>query len=217
MPMLKNAAFFKVVEDVENDAGGFKAIRSSKNVLAFTSPVFKQQFFGSLSANKNSGDSTQDKMEIVNIQGLTFSIFKDFIELIISSDANIIDTAEDFEYLFEMLRIADKYQVLDIVDLVKGRIATVEMTLANVVKAASIAENYQDLLNFEVVSRGVLKRCAAVLVEYCPTSVDLSNFILDNKDQEELVFRLIKKEFWNIFKCSCHENLFAIRDLFIDQ
>ena len=81
MPMFKNAPTFKVVEEgevsskegddalynveirVEDDPAGFKAIRTNKAILAFTSPVFKQQFYGDLSSSKNSGDSSKMKME----------------------------------------------------------------------------------------------------------------------------------------------------------
>ena len=216
MTMLKNAPTFKIVEvegisskeeddalynveiRVEDDAGGFKAIRTNKTILAFTSPVFKQQFFGSLRSRKNSGDSTQNKMEVVDIPDFTFNVVKDFIELITSSNVSIVDTSEDFGFLFEMLRISDLYQVLEVVDLVKGKIATVEITRADVVTAASISEMYKDLQNFEEVSEEVFGRCADVLHKTCPNTLDLSKFIWDNMDNEELIIRLLKKGLWNI-------------------
>ena len=221
MPMMKNAPFFKVVEEgevqteegdedlynveirVEDDAGGFKAIRTYKCNLALTSPVFKQHFYGGLSSNKkHCGDSTQDQMEVVNIKGFAFNIVKDFIELIISSNVSIVDTAEDFAYLFEMLRIADMYEVLDLVELVKGRIATVKITPAEAVKAASIAEKYKDLLNFEEVSEGVVGRCAVVLHDNCPNSMELTKSMSSSKDNQEVVGSLINKELWNNFQLS---------------
>ena len=215
--MLKGIALFKVVEEeeevsgkegdddlynvefrVQDDAGGFKAIRTNKAILAFTSPVFKQQFFGSLSSSKNSGDSTQDnKMEGVNIQGFTFNVFKDFIELISSRNVNIVNKSEDFDHLFEMLRLADMHQVLDLVDLVKARIAKVKITLADVVKAAIVSEKYKDLLNFEDVCEGLIRRCAGVVHDSCPAGLDLSRFISSNKDNVELVISLVHKEYWN--------------------
>ena len=218
MPMLKNTPFFKVVEEeegvssnkeddiysynvefrVQDDAGGFKAIRTYKNILALTSPVFKEQFFGVLSSSKNSGDSTQEnKMEVVNIQGVPFNVFKHFIELIGSGNVNIVDKSEDFDYLFEMLRLADMYQVLDVVDLVKARIAKVKITLADVVKAASVSEKYKDLLNFEDVCERLYRRCAGILHDGCPAGLDLIKFISLNKDNVELVNSLMYKEYWN--------------------
>ena len=192
MPMWKNAPAFKVVEEgevsskegddalynleirVEDDAGGFKAIRTFTNILAFTSPVFKQQFFRGLSSIKNSGDSAKIKMDIVNIQGFSFNIVKDFIELICTSNVSIVNSAKDFGYLFEILRISDMYQVLDLVDLVKGRIDEVKITLGSLVKTAGIAERYKDLLTFEEVSEGL------------------------NKNNQELVVSLMNKGLWNI-------------------
>ena len=217
MSMLKGIALFKVVEEeeeisgkegdddlynveftVQDEAGGFKAIRTYKTILAVTSPVFKRQFFGSLSSSKNSGDSTQDnKMEVVNIQGVPFNVFKDFIKLISSINVNIVDKSEDFDYLFEMLRLADMYQVLDVVDLVKARIAEVKITLADVVKAASVSEKYKDLLNFEDVCERLYRRCAGILHDGCPAGLDLIKFKSSNKDNVELVNSLEYKEYWN--------------------
>ena len=225
MPMFKNAPTFKVVEEGEvssgegddalynveirvvDDAGGFKAIRTIDYILALTSPVFKQQFFGSLTLSANCGDSTKKKMEVVNILGFSFNIVKDFIELICTSNASIVDLANDFGYLFAMLRIGDMYQVLDVVDLVKGRIATVKITPADAVKAASIAENYKDLLNFEDVSEEVLGRCAAVLVEQC-SAEDLCKFIFSNKGTSRAVVSLMNKGLWNILSFLKLINLF---------
>ena len=52
----------------DDAAGGFKAIRTFDYMLAHTSPVFKQQFYGGLSSSKkHCGDSTQDKMDVGNI------------------------------------------------------------------------------------------------------------------------------------------------------
>ena len=66
----------------DDAAGGFKAIRTFDYMLAHTSPVFKQQFYGGLRASMNCGDSSQDKMEVVDIPDFTFNVVKDFIELI---------------------------------------------------------------------------------------------------------------------------------------
>ena len=216
--MLKNTPFFKVVEEeegvssnkkyiysynvefrVQDDAGGFKAIRTYNHILALTSPVFEQQFFGSLSSSRNSGDSTQDnKMEVVNIQGVPFNVFKDFIELIGSGNVNIVEKSEDFDHLFEMLRLADMYQVLDVVDLVKARIAKVKITLADVVKAAIVSEKYKDLLNFEDVCARLYIRCAGVLHDGCPAGLDVFRFISSNQYNVKLVKSLVYKEYWNI-------------------
>ena len=106
--MLKNATFFQVVGEEEvsegagddlydvvddlydvefrfnKEEGGFKGIRTVKSVLAFTSPVFKQQFFGSLSARKRSQEEMSTGIEVVTVEGFAFNLFKDFIELITS-------------------------------------------------------------------------------------------------------------------------------------
>ena len=96
-----------------------------------------------------------------------------------------------------MLRIADKYQVLDVVDLVKGRIATVEITSEGVVTAASIAEQYKNLLNFEDVSEGLTRRSAAALHDNSLNVMELSKFMSSHKDNQELVTSLINKGIWN--------------------
>ena len=218
MPFWKNSPIFEVVEEgkefsrkeddalydveirVEDDAGGFKAFRTNKTILAFTSPVFKQQFFGSMSST-NSRDSNQNKMEIVNIQGYSYNMVKDFIELIVTSNFSIVDTAEDMGYLYEMLKIADMYEVhgLDVVHLVKERIASVRITTANAMKAASVAEMHKGLENFEDVSDGVIRRCAAVIHDTCRNIQELCRVMSSTKGDEELVGSLIKQGFWNIF------------------
>ena len=77
-------------------------------MLSLVSPVFKKQFFGSLA-------STTEKLELVEIKDFSFEGFTQMMKLLYDTAEkkfekqlfNILDVA----LLFEILRLADKYQI----------------------------------------------------------------------------------------------------------
>ena len=56
-----------------------------------------------------------------------------------------------------------------------------------------MAEKYKDLLNFEDVSEGLTRRCAAVLHDDSRNIMELSKFMSSNNDNQDVVVSLINK------------------------
>ena len=119
-----------------------------------------------------------------------------------------------------MLKLADKYQVKDVVELVKGRIdsASVNISLDKVLEVLEVTQRYKDLLNFDEVCDMIARRCAISLRDACPAGVDIAYFISANQDKIDLVLLLVNKVnitilflnelFISGFKLHCKKNLY---------
>ena len=171
--------------------------------------MFKQQFFGALA-------SSEQEVEVVKIEDCSHEAFKLMIELIYDDPYDKQEKAllcrGDFGLLFELLRLADKYQIegtlnIDILtlnkilleyavglsDLVKSRLETVPVFVTNALKVLEITEQYKDLLNFEATCFALSIRVARAVYTSWKSSADVLNFWSLNKSKIELINVLFEK------------------------
>jgi len=96
---------YDVCFEMKDNSGMKQQIKCHKLILAQVSPIFKQQFFGPMKEEN-------EKVEVEDSSFETFKIFIDFIykEMEIPKFYSI-KTVGEMEELFEMIYLAEKYQV----------------------------------------------------------------------------------------------------------
>ncbi|XP_023327785.1 uncharacterized protein LOC111700915 isoform X2 [Eurytemora carolleeae] len=164
------------------------SIKCHKLLLSLVSPVFKKQFFGSLA-------STTEKLELVEIKDFSFEGFTQMMKLIYDTADNMFEKLFydilDVALLFEILRLADKYQIEDLAALAKTRIATVPLSDENALEVLEVTEQHKDLLNFEEICKAINLRLAITMKSTWTSSADVDSFCNLYKDRVDLVNILI--------------------------
>lgn len=176
-----NDALFDVKFDITDKNGVTASIMAHKNLLAFISPVFKQQFFGDMR-------KTGMEIEIVEIQDFQFKAFKEFIHFIYTGNKSFIENcSKEFEDLFELRKLADKYMILEVVGIVEQRIRIVELNSTTALPALEIAERYKNLLNFGEICDWLSQRCVETLEKSWSSPYDVVRFWNENQNNQDLV------------------------------
>ena len=126
-----------------------EAIGAHKFLLAGISPVFRRMFFGAM---KETG-------EVVKVEETTceaFSTMISFIYKVPGEEFSLTDIRCP-QKLFELLTVADKYQIMSLKTLTLDTLASLAMSHENLIFVATVAKNYRPL--FESVSKDLLLKC----------------------------------------------------------
>jgi len=134
----------------------YRCVLAHKLVLKMKSPVFKRQFFGSLSRNVVSGP------EVVEIKDSTYQGFEFFIN-VIYTHLKLIDRCTSIEVLFDILQLSDRFDTGDIHDKAQQCIANFRITAENSLDVLKVLNYYRHLLNFSGVCEGLGRRCAEII------------------------------------------------------
>jgi len=160
-----------------------------KLLLSSMSPVFREQFYGPLSANAKAEGNFSGCIEVVKMKEFQYHVVFIFVRHIYG-DKKIIKKCSSFVFLFELLDMAKKYLVEKMGDLILKRISEVDVTLETAFLALETSLQYKDLDGFEEISEVVDRKIVATLSAL--SRADQNKFYKQyQKDKPDLVFALI--------------------------
>ena len=145
-------------------------IRAHKWPLAGVSPVFRKQFFGPM----------KDEREVIEVKKTSAEAFQTMVDFIYRQAGQNTFTLNGIQCpqkLFELLELAERYQIWTLVSLVKESLQNFVLTRENVMFAATVAKNYNVL--FEDISTILSIGCLKFLEDTIRNSDDLFDMIGD--------------------------------------
>ena len=169
---------FKVVDEVDQVVATFEA---HKIILALHSDHFKNAFFG-------SGTFFKEKEEgIVVIKETTKEAFEDFLGF--NYEKQIEFEKKTLAELYEILNLAEKYQVKELKDRVVNFIKSFPLSIHNVVKVAATTQEFSQ---FKEESEELYKTCVALLGTHFSDAQSVLNFVSKHDDETIVVVKLLK-------------------------
>ena len=134
-----------------------KTIGAHRLFLAGVSPVFKGMFFGPI----------KDTAEVVEVKETTHEAFDTMVKYIYynppGGDPFNLHHIRCPQKLFELLALANKYQILDLATMTSEALGSLTITRENMIFAATVAKNYKRI--FEDVSTKLSLRCLKFLFD----------------------------------------------------
>ena len=142
--------FFQVIsEDDENPETLGKPIGAHRLLLAGVSPVFRGMLLGPMK-------ELRDVIKVKETSHEAFSRMFSFIYKVPREEFSLFDIRCP-QKLFELLTVADKYQIMSLKTLAVDALGSLEISNENLIYAATVAKNYK--LLFEDVSKKLLLKC----------------------------------------------------------
>jgi len=128
-------------------------VTAHKSVLKMLSPVFKQMFDGPLKKNES--------IETVEVRGCSPKAFKVLIDLIYE-DKTLLKN-QGFSELFEIVKLADKYDIQGLYSKLKIHLTALPVTRAKVLEVLPLVGVHQGLSGCEELCTILVKNCAQSL------------------------------------------------------
>ena len=148
--------FFLVKTEAGEHVEGFeRSVGAHKIFLADISPVFKEMLFGPM---KETG-------EVIEVKETTHEAFTTMISYIYKPPGEefALDEIRCPQKLYEVLALADKYEIFSLKTLASDTLGTLAITNENMIFAATVAKKYKPL--FTDVSKKLLLRCLKFLFD----------------------------------------------------
>ena len=169
---------FKVVDEADQVIATFEA---HKIILALHSDHFKNAFYG-------SGTFFRENEEgIVVIKETTKESFEDFLGF--NYEKKIEFEKKTLAELYEILNLAEKYQVKELKVKVVNFIKSFPLSIHNVVKVAATTQKFS---HFKEESEGLYKNCVAFLGKHFADVPSVLNFVSKHEDEAMVVVKLLK-------------------------
>ena len=170
---------FKVVD---KEDGLVTTLEAHKIILALHSDHFKNAFFG-------SGVKFKEEEEgIMVIKETTLAAFEDFVGFYYEKEIEF--EKKSLKELYEILNLAERYQVAELTDRVSDHIKNFPLSIDNVVEVAATAS--QDFAHFERASEALYASCVAIVETNLTSLQSVVNFVQSNGD-EMTVMKLLKE------------------------
>ena len=151
------------------DEAGSKRIRAHRWALAGVSPVFRAQFCGPM----------KDEREVIEVEKTTAEAFQTMIDFIyrLPRQEVFLINSNCPQKLFELLELAERYQVLDLKNVANEALKNLVVTRENMIFAATVASNYK--VAFEDTSVTLSMKCLKFLRATTKDSDDVFDLIRD--------------------------------------
>ena len=161
-----------LVQGEDGETGGEK-IGAHSQFLAAVSPVFRGMFFGPM----------KETAEFITVKETTPEAFNTMISYIYKPLGNEFNLSHIScpQKLFELLNLANKYQISSLATLAADALKNLVITRDNMIFTATVGKNYRTA--FEDVSFRVLEKCLEFLYETTIGAADIFTLIsktLDN-------------------------------------
>ena len=146
-------------------------LKAHKVILAVHTNYFRAAFFGTGTSFK------EEKEGIVLIKETTKEAFRDLVGFMYEKEIDF--GKKTLTKLFEILNLAQRYQVDELKNMMSGHINNFPLSLDNVVMVAATAEEGS---HFEEVSTNLLKSCVDLLSAKMVDVRSVLSFISNNED-----------------------------------
>ena len=165
--------FFLVkTEDDENGEVPGKSIGAHRLLLAGVSPVFRGMLGGPM----------RETGEVIEVKETTAEAFTTMIGYIYKppGDEFTLDEIRCPQKLYEVLALAEKYEIFSLKTLILKTLETLAITNGNMIFLATVANNYKPL--FTNISTKLLVRCLKFLFDSTTGGRDIVALISDTKN-----------------------------------
>ena len=152
-----------VVADGKDDKGS-KIIRAHSQLLGAVSRVFRQQLFGPMKDEK-------EEIEVEMTSAEAFQKLIDFIYRPAGQDTFTMDDINCPQKHFEVLELAERYEVLDLKTPVKRALKSFVVSQENFLLSATVASSYKKM--FEDFSGILSMRCLKFLQDTAKNPYDI--------------------------------------------
>ena len=155
-------------------------VTGHKLLLAMFSPVFKRGFFGPAKEGK----------DVIPVRETTLEAFKLLVDYIYNRD---IDWELSVAELYDVVNLAEKYQIPGLMEEVKKKIETcltIDLSLETVLDIADLATQFS---HFPSVSDPILAKCSKYLKSAVGAPWKILNYTgkLSGSGQEETIVKLL--------------------------
>jgi BTB/POZ domain len=164
-------------------------MKAHKFVLSLVSEVFREQFYGTFPDKaKQENAITQ-----IEIKDASPACFRYMIRYIYTGNSRKLATIKYLEVLLEVYRLADKYFISELKNLVQTYTTELPFSSKNYARTMKIISDYENLLCFEELCKDIRTRCAtAVRSEWRTVNDSLKFLLADNKDDVAVKMALIQ-------------------------
>ena len=145
-----------------------KEVRAHKLVLASSSPVFKRMFYGAMKETK----------DVIPVEQSTADAFSLLLDYFYQKDINCKEMT--IVELFDLVNLAERYDVPDLMDELKGQMELVPITMKNIMEVVTIASKFS---HFEAASSTLLLNCAKVFKEEVTNDRDQIKFMVAQNEK----------------------------------
>ena len=165
--------FFRIKgngEEAEENNG--KIARAHKFLLAGTSPVFLQQFFGPM----------QDTGEVLEVKDTTPEAFDTMLRYIYKlpgEDTFSLEETDCPQKLFELLELAERYQIPNLAKVTSKALETLSITRENMIFTATVATKFKNI--FDDLCNKLLMKCLEWLFQTTNGAGDIFALIMETK------------------------------------
>ena len=146
------------------DERSSKTIRAHSQLLGGVSPVFRKQFFGPM----------KDEREVIEVEMTSAEAFQKLIDFIYKpagEDTFTMDKISRPQKHFEVLELAERYEILDLKTPVKKALEAFVVTKGNFQLSATVAMNNKE--EFEDCSVILSLRCLKFLQDTAKNPYDM--------------------------------------------
>ena len=172
---------FKVVDKKEQVVAKFEA---HKMIVALHSDHFKNAFYGSGLKFKEGREG------VLVIKETTKEAFEDFLGFLYEKKIDF--KSKNLRELFEILNLAEKYQVVELKQRMVNVFKNFPISMSNVVEVAATAEEYS---YFEAQSQALYSNCVALIARQFATAQSVIEFVKRNEDKTTVVKLLNNVDF----------------------
>ena len=164
--------FFRV--EGEDDKSGGQTIGAHRFVLAAVSPVFRRMFFGPM----------PETAKVVEVKETTFEAFDVMIKYTynpLGESPFNLDEIGCPQKLFELLTLANKYQLTKLTTMASEALESLAITRENMIYSAMVAKNFKGTL-FKDVSIKLSMKCLKFLFDTTSGGGDICALIKETAD-----------------------------------
>ena len=165
--------FFFIQGEDEESGGLLETIGAHRFVLAAVSPVFRRMFFGPMK-------DTADNVEVKETTPEAFDAMIKYIYNPPGGETFNLDQIGCPQKLFELLTLANKYQIMSLAKMTSDALGSLAITRENMIFTATVAKNYKEA--FDDVSTKVLVKCLKFLFDTTSGAGDILSLIKETVD-----------------------------------
>ena len=164
--------FFLIkTEDAEDVESSQKSFGAHKVLLAGNSPVFRRMFFGPMM-------ETGEGIEVKETTPEAFGTMIDYIYKPPGEEFSLQDIRCP-QKLFELLAIADRYEILNLKILTVDALQRLAISRENLIFTATVAKNYRQL--YDDVGTKLMVKCLKVILDSTTRGGDIFTLVTETK------------------------------------
>ena len=165
--------FFRIKENGEEaEENNGKIARAHKFLLAGTSPVFLQQFFGPM---KDTGEV----LEVKDTTPEAFDTMLRYIYKLPGEDTFSLEETDCPQKLFELLELAERYQIPNLAKVTSKALENLSITRENMIFTATVATKFKNI--FDDLCNKLLMKCLEWLFQTTNGAGDIFALIMETK------------------------------------